>query len=88
MSVIIIKPLAQESHCNVGSNSTFSNSNLVRIINLGSTSALIATANTTGVIGSFSMLGNTEIIVQKNKTDVLYANNENVYGCPVAYTNQ
>ena len=89
MSVIIIKPLAQESQCNVAANSTFGNSQLVRIVNLGSTAALVSTLYpNTSVIGSFTMIGNTEIIVQKNKTDILVANNNNVYGTPIAFTNQ
>jgi hypothetical protein len=88
MSVIIIKTIAQESHCNVGSNSTFSNSALVRVVNIGSERALVATSNASGVIGSFTMLANSEVIVQKNYTDVLYANTENVYGTPIAFTNQ
>lgn len=88
MSVIIIKSLAQESQCNVGSNSTFSNSSLVRVVNIGSQLALITTSNASGVIGSFTMLANSEIIVQKNFTDVLYANTENVHGTPIAFTNQ
>jgi hypothetical protein len=89
MSVIIIKPLAQESQCNTAANSTFANSNLVRIVNLGAAAALVSTLYpNTSVIGSFSMIGNTEIIVQKNKTDILVANNNNVYGTPIAFTNQ
>ena len=89
MGTIIIKPLAQESQCNTAANSTFANSNLVRVVNLGTSLALVSTLYpNTAVIGSFTMIGNTDVIVQKNKTDILVANNNNVYGTPIAFTNQ
>ena len=89
MSVIIIKPLAQETQCNTVANSTFSNSQLVRIVYIGAVNALVSTLYpNTAVIGSFTMIANSDIIVQKNKTDILVANNNNVFGTPIAFTNQ
>ena len=89
MSVIIIKPLAQETQCNTVANSTFSKSQLVRIVNIGAVNALVSTLYpNTAVIGSFTMIANSDIIVQKNKTDILVANNNNVFGTPIAFTNQ
>ena len=87
---MIIKPIAQETTANSTANSTFANSQLVRIVNLGEVPALISTLlpNNAGVIGSFTMLANSSLMVQKNHTDVLIANNNNVYGVPVAFTNQ
>ena len=89
MGTIIIKPLAQETQCNTAANSTFANSQLVRIVNIGAVNALVSTLYpNTAVIGSFTMIANSDLIVQKNKTDILVANNNNVFGTPIAFTNQ
>ena len=72
--------------------STFSNATLVRLINVHASSAVLVTlveapgASAT-VVGSFQMLAQTEIYLEKKPTEGIFAANGNVKGVQVGLTN-
>jgi len=72
--------------------STFSNATLVRLINIHATSAVMVTlveapgASAT-VIGTFQMLAQSEVYLEKKPTEAVFAANGNVKGVAVGFTN-
>ena len=72
--------------------STYNNATLVRLINVHATSAVLVTlveapgASAT-VVGSFQMLAQTEIYLEKKPTEAVFAANGNIRGVAVGLTN-
>ena len=72
--------------------STFNNATLVRIINIHASSAVMVTlveapgASAT-VVGSFQILAQTEVYLEKKPTEGIFAANGNVLGVAVGLTN-
>ena len=59
----------------VGAASSFSEARTVLLVNNGNTARLVTVAeNNSGIstIGSFTLLGNTTQIIEKNNTDVVF----------------
>ena len=72
--------------------STFNNATLVRIINIHASSAVMVTlveapgASAT-VVGSFQILAQTEVYLEKKPTEGIFAANGNVKGVAAGLTN-
>ena len=72
--------------------STFNNATLVRIINIHASSAVMVTlveapgASAT-VVGSFQILAQTEVYLEKKQTEGIFAANGNVKGVAAGLTN-
>ena len=72
--------------------STFGNATLVRIINIHASSAVMVTlveapgASAT-VVGSFQVLAQTEVYLEKKPTEGIFAANGNVKGVAAGLTN-
>ena len=72
--------------------STFNNATLVRIINIHASSAVMVTlveapgASAT-VVGSFQVLAQTEVYLEKKPTEGIFAANGNVKGVAAGLTN-
>ena len=72
--------------------STFGNATLVRIINIHASSAVMVTlveapgASAT-VVGSFQILAQTEVYLEKKPTEGIFAANGNVKGVAAGLTN-
>jgi hypothetical protein len=83
----ILKVLAPEQAANTANS--YSNNSVIRLVNVGTGPALINvnTSNSNYVNTSFTMLGNSTVVIQKWTTDTLIANNNSVFAAPVAYKN-
>ena len=72
--------------------STYNNATLVRLINIHADSAVMVTlveapgASAT-VIGSFQMLAQSEVYLEKKPTEAVFAANGNIRGVAVGLTN-
>lgn len=83
---------AAEAACgtNAAGASTFGSATAVRLVNNSGTARLVTVIDEVGgsvTIGSFTMPGNSVEIVEKKKTEAIYAANAAVLGSKVGYTN-
>ena len=79
---MIIKPVAQEM--SISAATTVANAQIIRVYNSGAT-GIFTLANTTGTIGSFTILANTIEIVSKSPTDTVTGTG--MYASPIAFKN-
>ena len=79
-----IKVLSEEVTLTSANTSTVSDATLVRLVSL-SANTVITVANTSGTIGTFTMLDNSKEIVEKKPTDTIGTNND-VLATSIAYT--
>ncbi len=80
---MIFKLLGDEIDINTTANNVYS-SGLVRVVNRGNANTILIQRYSNGVqIASTTVLGNSEIIIQKSNTDTLIG--ANMVATPVAY---
>lgn len=86
---MLIKILSNEITLSSSSNTTVNNAVVVRLVHAGSQEHIITIANNFGSnIGTFTMLNNSEIILEKNKTDTLQIDSgTDVKAVSIAYKN-
>ena len=86
---MLIKILDNEFSLSASSNTTVNNAVVVRLAHVGSQEHLITIADGAGSnIGSFTLLDNSELILEKRKTDTLQVDSgTDVKVVSVAYKN-
>ncbi len=86
---MLIKILSDEFVLGAASNTTVNNAVVVRLVHVGSQEHLITIADGAGSnIGSFTLLNNSELILEKRKTDTLQVDSgTDVKVVSVAYKN-
>ena len=91
-SRLLLKGVQIQSPTTDETASTYDNATLVRLINIHSSSAVMVTlveapgASAT-VIGSFQMLAQSEVYLEKKPTEAIFAANGNIKGVAVGLTN-
>ncbi len=82
---------AAEAACptSTGTASTFGSATCVRLVNTTSTARLVTVVEEQNgtVLGSFTMLGNTEVFLQKRSAHCIFAAANTVLGASVGFTN-
>ena len=69
---MLIKVLSNEITLSASSNTTVNTAVVVRLVHLGAQEHVITIANGAGSnIGTFTMLNNSEVILEKDRTDTL-----------------
>ena len=86
---MLIKVLADEFLLSASSNTTVNNAVVVRIVHTGTQEHVITIADGAGSnIGSFTMLNNSELMLEKDRTDTLQVDSgTDVKVVSVAYKN-
>ena len=86
---MLIKILSDEFVLGAASNTTVNNAVVVRLVHVGSQEHFITIADGAGSnIGSFTLLDNSELILEKRKTDTLQVDSgTDVKVVSVAYKN-
>ena len=86
---MLIKILSDEFVLGAASNTTVNNAVVVRLVHVGSQEHFITIADGAGSnIGSFTLLNNSELILEKRKTDTLQVDSgTDVKVVSVAYKN-
>lgn len=86
---MLIKVLANEFLLSASSNTTVNNAVVVRVVHTGTQEHVITIGNGAGSnIGKFTMLNNSELILEKDRTDTLQVDNgTDVKVVSVAYKN-
>ena len=86
---MLIKVLADEFLLSASSNTTVNNAVVVRIVHTGTQQHVITIADGAGSnIGSFTILNNSELILEKDRTDTLQVDSgTDVKVVSVAYKN-
>ena len=86
---LLIKILGDESILSAVSNTTVNNAVVVRLVHTGSQEHLITIADGVGSnIGTFTLLNNSELILEKDRTDTLQVDSgTDVKVAPIAYKN-
>ena len=86
---MLIKVLTNEIILNASSNTTVNNAVVVRLVHTGSQEHLITIADGIGSnIGTFTMLNNSEIVIEKKITDTLQVDSgSDVKAVSIAYKN-
>jgi hypothetical protein len=86
---MLIKVLSKKIVLSASSNTTVNNAVVVRLVYTGSQEHLITIADGIGSnIGTFTMLNNSEIVIEKKITDTLQVNSgSDVRAVSVAYKN-
>ena len=86
---MLIKVLAKEQSLSASSNTTVNNAVVVRLTHTGSQEHIITIADGAGTnIGTFTILNNSEIILEKDRTDTLQVNaGTDVKAVSIAYKN-
>jgi hypothetical protein len=80
-----VKPIGTEQYCNTVAN-TFGGNRFVRVTNINTSPWLITRANSSGTIGTFTILPNQSVTVEKYFTETLASNTASnfVVASPVA----
>ena len=90
MSRILLKG-SEETVPLVAVASSFSEATVVRLVNTTSDARLVTVAENNGgsaTIGTFTILGSTSELLEKNPTDVVFVDSgTNVKGAKVGFTN-
>ena len=86
---MLIKVLANEFLLSASSNTTVNNAVVVRVVHTGTQEHVITIADGAGSnIGSFTLLNNSELILEKDRTDTLQVDSgTDVKVVSVAYKN-
>ena len=86
---LLIKVLANEFPLSASSNTTVNNAVVVRLVHIGSQEHLITIADGVGSnIGTFTLLNNSELILEKERTDTLQVDSgTDVKVVSIAYKN-
>lgn len=86
---MLIKILANEFPLSASSNTTVNNAVVVRLVHVGAQEHKITIADELGSnIGKFTMLNNSEIILEKRRTDTLIVDSgTDVLAVSIAYKN-
>ena len=86
---LLIKVLGNEFTLSAVSNTTVNNAVVVRLVHTGTQEHLITIADGVGSnIGTFTLLNNSELILEKNRTDTLQVDSgTDVKVAPIAYKN-
>ena len=86
---LLIKVLADEFPLSASSNTTVNNAVVVRLVHIGSQEHLITIADGVGSnIGTFTLLNNSELILEKERTDTLQVDSgTDVKVVSIAYKN-
>jgi hypothetical protein len=86
---MLIKILANEFPLSASSNTTVNNAVVVRLVHTGSQEHTITIGDGAGSnIGIFTMLNNSELILEKERTDTLQVNTgSDVLAVSIAYKN-
>jgi hypothetical protein len=86
---LLIKVLADEFLLSASSNTTVNNAVVVRLVHIGSQEHLITIADGVGSnIGTFTLLNNSELILEKERTDTLQVDSgTDVKVVSIAYKN-
>jgi len=86
---MLIKILANELTLSSASNTTVNNAVVVRLTHTGSQEHLITIADGAGTnIGTFTLLNNSELILEKERTDTLQVSSgSDVKAVSIAYKN-
>ncbi len=90
---MLIKVLANEFILSSSSNTTVNNAVVVRLIHTGTQEHKITIGNGAGSnIGTFTIMHNTEMILEKDRTDTLqldasHAGSEDISVVSIAYKN-
>ena len=86
---MLIKILGDESILSAVSNTTVNNAVVVRLVHTGTQEHLITIGDGAGSnVGSFSLLNNSELILEKDRTDTLQVDSgTDVKVAPIAYKN-
>ena len=86
---LLIKILGDESILSAVSNTTVNNAVVVRLVHTGTQEHLITIGDGAGSnIGTFTLLNNSELILEKDRTDTLQVDSgTDVKVAPIAYKN-
>ena len=86
---MLIKVLADEFLLSASSNTTVNNAVVVRVVHTGTQEHVITIADGAGSnIGSFTLLNNSELMLEKDRTDTLQVDSgTDVKVVSVAYKN-
>ena len=86
---LLIKILGNESILSAVSNTTVNSAVVVRLVHTGTQEHLITIGDGSGSnIGTFTMLNNSELILEKDRTDTLQVDSgTDVKVAPIAYKN-
>ena len=86
---MLIKVLANEFLLSASSNTTVNNAVVVRVVHTGTQEHVITIADGAGSnIGSFTLLNNSELMLEKDRTDTLQVDSgTDVRVVSVAYKN-
>ena len=86
---LLIKVLANEFILNASANTTVNNAVVVRLVHTGTQEHLITIGDgAESNVGSFSLLNNSELILEKDRTDTLQVDSgTDVKVAPIAYKN-
>ena len=91
MSRILVKGTQINVPNTVGAASSFSEATVVRLVNTTTDARLVTVAEDnsgTTTIGTFTILGSTSELLEKNPTDVVFVDSgTNVKGAKVGFTN-
>ena len=84
-----ILPLAAKAALAVGSGNatTVDNATVVRILSTAGAAVVVRTDSDDNVIGSFTTLNNSEVLVEKNASDKIYVTGNAVEVSKVGFTN-
>ena len=86
---MLIKVLADEFILSESANTTVNNAVVVRLVHTGTQEHLITIADGAGSnIGTFTLLNNSELILEKDRTDTLQVDSgTDIKVAPIAYKN-
>ena len=66
---------------------TVGNATVVRVLSTAGAAVVVRTDSDDNVIGSFTTLNNSEVLVEKNASDKIYVTGNAVEGSKVGFTN-
>ena len=86
---LLIKVLGNEFTLSASSNTTVNTAVVVRLVHLGAQEHVITIADGAGSnIGTFTMLNNSEVILEKDRTDTLQVDaGTDIKAVAIAYKN-
>ena len=86
---IVVAGAEEACAVNTGTAKSFSEATCVRLVNTTSTARLVSVVETQSgtALGSFTILGNTEVFLQKRSSHCVFAAANTVLGAKVGFTN-
>ena len=84
-----ILPLGEKAALAVGTgnSTTVGNATVVRVLSTAGAAVVVRTDSDDNVIGSFTTLNNSEVLVEKNASDKIYVTGNAVEVSKVGFTN-